>query len=222
MIVFVDYEHERGRSAPWGERSMAARTRITYRLEDLSGQPCMLVRYDRITEQLVDRIGATALCISGNGTPPDRYDPEALRPLLDLVTGRRLPVFGFCGGFQLLAEALGSDLVPLGPTDAPPADDSPYPPGIGHEYGYAPVDVVAEHPLLEGLGAAPVFRHAHMLHVPEPPAGFEVLASTELTPVQMAVDDTHKIVGTQFHPEYWTDEHPAGRTLIENFFAWVE
>jgi gamma-glutamyl-gamma-aminobutyrate hydrolase PuuD len=29
------------------------------------------------------------------------------------------------------------------------------------------------------------------------------------------------IVGTQFHPEYWTDEHPAGKILIENFCRWA-
>jgi gamma-glutamyl-gamma-aminobutyrate hydrolase PuuD len=29
------------------------------------------------------------------------------------------------------------------------------------------------------------------------------------------------MVGTQFHPEYWTDEHPAGRTLIANFLTWA-
>lgn len=200
---------------------MAARTRITYRLEDLSGQHCMLVRYDKVSEDLLDRLGATAICISGNGTPPGRYDAESLRPLLDIVTSGRLPVFGFCGGFQLLAGALGAELVELGPTDDPPGEGSPYPPGIKHEFGYQPVEMVGEHPLLSGLGADPVFRHAHMLHVPQPPDGFEVLAATEITPVQMAVDDTRKIVGTQFHPEYWTDDHPAGRTLIANFFDWI-
>ena len=38
VIVFVDYEHEQAHSKPWGERLLAARTWITYRLEDLSGQ----------------------------------------------------------------------------------------------------------------------------------------------------------------------------------------
>jgi len=30
------------------------------------------------------------------------------------------------------------------------------------------------------------------------------------------------MVGTQFHPEYATDEHPAGRLLIENFMKWSD
>ncbi|MEL7207591.1 MAG: hypothetical protein AAGK32_05070, partial [Actinomycetota bacterium] len=59
------------------------------------------------------------------------------------------------------------------------------------------------------------------LHVPVPPAGFTVVASTPTTPVQLAIDDDRRMVGAQFHPEYWTEEHPAGRTLITNFLRWA-
>ena len=220
MIVFVDYEHERAHSKPWGEQLLAARTRITYRLEDLSGQHCMLVRHDRISVDLLERLDATAICISGNSTDPRDYDPAELAALTGIVQDRRLPMFGFCGGFQFIAAALGADVVPLGRTDEPPSETSPYPEGIKHEFGYFPVELTAPHPVLGGLDS-PVVRHAHALHVPNAPDGFEVLASTDKTPIQMAVDDTNKIVGTQFHPEYWTDEHPAGRAMIENFFAWI-
>ena len=63
-------------------------------------------------------------------------------------------------------------------------------------------------------------RHAHGFHVPELPDGFVNLASTPSTPIQLAVHEGRRIVGTQFHPEYWTDEHPAGRALIGNFLRW--
>lgn len=220
MIVFVDYEHNKAHSKPWGEKMLAARTWITYRLEDLSGQHCMLVRYDRISVELLEQLGATAICISGNSADPRDYDPAAVAALTGIVQDRRLPMFGFCGGFQFIASALGADVVPLGPTDQPPSHASPYPEGTKHEFGYFAVERTAEHPVLEGL-EAPIVRHAHALHVPAAPDGFEVLASTDITPIQMAVDDTHKIVGTQFHPEYWTDEHPAGRIMISNFFEWI-
>jgi GMP synthase (glutamine-hydrolysing) len=91
------------------------------------------------------------------------------------------------------------------------------------EFGYHPVEVLSpgsDHALLAGLGTDPVFRHAHALHIAEPPTGFRSLASTPVTPIQLAVDDDRRQVGTQFHPEYWTDEHPAGRTLITNFLRW--
>ncbi len=231
MIVFVDYEHELGRSQPWGEKILAARTWITYRLEDLSGQHCMLVRYDKITPQLMIDLDATALFISGNGTDLAHYDQASLDPLRSIVAARRIPQFGLCGGFQFIAETLGAEVVPLGgsllsigaeseETNNSSDNASDSAPETIREVGYSAVDILADHPILAGLDDRPVFRHAHSLHVPQPPAGFDVVASTEITPVQMAINDEHRIVGTQFHPEYWTDEHPAGRTMISNFLSW--
>jgi GMP synthase (glutamine-hydrolysing) len=97
-----------------------------------------------------------------------------------------------------------------------------WPNGYFGEVGYNPIEMLGDHPLLHGLGPNPVFRHAHGLHVPEAPAGFQVLARTAVTPVQLAINDERRMIGTQFHPEYWTDEHPAGRTLITNFMQWAD
>ena len=226
MIVFVDYEHVRAHSSKWGEKLLAARTRITYRLEDLADQHCMLVRYDRVSHELLERLGATAIFISGNGTDPSMYDEASLAPLREIVRARELPMFGLCGGFQFIAETLGAAVVPLevdhDGADAGEATDGRVGPV---EFGYLPVDVfpvdvTERHPVLDGLGDQPVFRHAHSLHVPDPPAGFDVLASTDITPVQIVVNNKDRIVGTQFHPEYWTDEHPEGQTMISNFLRW--
>ncbi len=223
MIVFVDYEHADGYAANWGQKMMAARTRITYRLEDLSGHHCMLVRYDRVSPDLLSRLDAKAVFISGNGTDPRRYDPADLASLREIVTSGRLPVFGFCGGFQFLAEAFGAELVPIDPDVAAGHADlvRPFPDGRLGEAGYHPVEIRANHALIEGLGSEPVFRHAHGLEVPDLPAGFELLASSPVTINQMAVDNERKVLGTQFHPEYYTDEFPAGEQLIRNFLRWA-
>lgn len=223
MIVYVDYEHADFYSSERGERIQAARTRITYRLEDLSGRHCMLVRYDRMHPELLERIGAEAIFISGNATDPRSYDPAAIEPLAEIVRTTELPIFGFCGGFQFLATALGAQVVPLEvDDDAPETDLLRRNPESGRwfEFGYHPVTLERDHPLLAGWDDAASFRHAHGLHVPTPPDGFRVYASTPATPVQLAVHEARRIVGTQFHPEYWTDEHPAGRTLIANFLVW--
>ncbi len=222
MLVFVDYEHA-DYDGEWAQTIQAARTWITYRLEDLAGVHCMLVRYDRIDDDLLDRLDAKALFISGQASDPAIYQPDDLAPLQDLVRSARLPAFGFCGGWQFLAKALGADLVPIEPTPAQAASDRivSWPGGALAEFGYHPVDVTGEHELLTGLGPAPVFRHAHGLHVPVAPDGFRVIASTEVSPIQLAVDDDRRFVGAQFHPEYWTDEHQAGRQLLVNFLAWI-
>lgn len=223
MIVFVDYEHQEGRDQPWGEKLLAARTWISYRLEDLAGMHCHLVRFDRITPELLERLDARALFISGNSTDPARYEPATLEPLHDIIAEARLPIFGFCGGFQCMAQALGVTLTPIEvDDDTPPERLRPFGRGRMGEAGYHPIDLVDEHPLLDGLDPAPVVRHSHYLQVPELPTGFTQLASTPITSLQMAVDDDRRMAGSQFHPEYFTDQHPAGRRMIENFLRWAE
>ncbi len=223
MLVFVDYEHA-DYEGEWAQQIRAARTWITYRLEDLAGLHCMLVRYDRIDEDLLERLDARAIFISGQATDPADYRPDDLAGLQRIVQTSGLPVFGFCGGWQFLAQTLGADLVPIEPTAEQGEHESivEWPGGVPAEFGYHPVEVDGGHPLLDGLGSEPVFRHAHGLHVPRSPDGFRTLASTPVTPVQLAVDDERRLVGTQFHPEYWTDEHQAGRRLIANFLRWAD
>ncbi len=223
MIVFVDYEHEEGRTQTWGEKVLAARTWITYRLEDEAGLPCHLVRYDRLSPELLTRLGARAMFISGNGTDPSRYDPVARASLHSIIATADLPIFGFCGGFQCMAEALGVDLRPIDVTPDSPSDLlRPFGGGRQGEAGYHPIDLLSDHPLLDRIEPRPVVRHAHYLQVPTLPTGFERLASSEITQIQMAVDDDRRLVGTQFHPEYYTDEHPAGRQIIANFLRWAD
>ena len=225
MIVFVDYEHPDRYKEGKAVKIQAARTWINYRLEDLSGMPCLLVRWNRITAALVDQIDAKAIFISGNSADPALYKPADLAALNGIIETTGLPIFGFCGGLQCVAQALGSELRLIDVDDDAAAETdrlTKFPNGHFAEVGYHPIEVVAEHPLLDGLGDAPIFRHAHGLHVPDVPAGFEVLARTDVTPVQLTVNDARRIVGTQFHPEYWTDEHPAGKTLIANFLRWAD
>jgi len=227
MLVFVDLEHEGSRGEAHAQQLLAARTTLTYRLEDLSGLHCHLVRYNKLDQALLDAIGARAIFISGNSSPPEMYHEDEVAAIHHLIATTALPIFGFCGGFQLIGQALGAPLTTLEPLPDAPEGDSiiSTPEGLPYEFGYHPVDLAAgaaEHPLLENLGASPVFRHAHGLHLPSPPPGFRVLASTAITPVQMATDDKRSICGTQLHPEYWTDEHPDGRTMIANFLRWAE
>ena len=211
MIVFVDIEHESGRSADHGEKLLAARTWITYRLEDIAAQPCMLVRYDHISVDLLDHLDARAIFLSGNSAAPEKYTAESLAPLYEILRSGHRPVFGFCGGMQFLAEAFGAAVVAL------PQHEGEH----EFEFGYLPIEITEEHPVLHGLGDGPIVRHAHRLHVPEPPVGFRSIGRTARTPVQIMVDDDRRAFGTQFHPEYFTDEHPAGHTMIANFLRWT-
>lgn len=218
MIVLIDNEHASTYEKAWGEKLMAARVRIKYRLEDITGEPCLIVRYTKVTPAFLDEWKIRALFISGNGADADQYTPAEQAGLRRVLLEKRWPTFGFCGGFQVMAETYGAPLERIGALA--PGEDDPFPefaPGMKKEFGYQPVPITRDHPLLAGLGPAPVMRQAHSWEIKEAPAEFDVYAATEMTPVQMLIHRDLPIVGTQFHPEYYTDEHPAGRILIENF-----
>ena len=89
MIILVDHEHETGYGKPWGEQIMATRVRIKYRLEDMAGQPCLIIRYDLVTPELLRDVSARAVFISGNSAAATDYDPEAQAGLRAAIGRRR-------------------------------------------------------------------------------------------------------------------------------------
>jgi GMP synthase (glutamine-hydrolysing) len=223
VILFVDLEHESTYTKPKTDWLLAARARISYRLQDITGRPCLLQRYRHVTPALLADHGIAAVFISGQGADRDLYDPDETAGLRAVVRDATVPVFGFCGGLQFMAEAWDVPVERVGPI--PEGEEDPYPeyqPGWVKEVGYLPVEVSADHPVVAGLGPDPVFRHAHTWELKAVPDGFTVLATTDVTPVQLVVHDGHRQGGAQFHPEYWTDDHPDGRRLIENFCRWAD
>lgn len=224
MIVFIDNEHATGYAGRFGQMIMANRVRIKYELEDMSGHECLIVRWDRITLAQLDRLDPAAIFVSGNSADPDAYDPDEQAGLREVLLERRWPTFGFCGGHQVMGETYGAELAPIGALDdgeEPVGGTADFAPGMRSELGYFPVDVTRPHPILADVGPTPVVRHAHSWELKDLPDGFTNYASTTMTPIQLMIHDELPIVGSQFHPEYATDEHPAGRTLIENFLRWA-
>jgi GMP synthase (glutamine-hydrolysing) len=106
----------------------------------------------------------------------------AERALLASAVDADVPVLGICLGMQLLALALGSRLHLR----------------TGTEIGFAPVQVVADDPVLGALGSSPHVLHWHSDSV-DLPSGATLLASTEVTPVQAF--RAGSALGLQFHPE---------------------
>lgn len=106
----------------------------------------------------------------------------AERALLAAAVDADVPVLGVCLGMQLLARALGARVHP----------------GHGTEIGLAPVEVVADDPVLQPLGPAPTVLHWHS-DAAELPAGATLLARTQVTPVQAF--RAGSALGLQFHLE---------------------
>jgi GMP synthase-like glutamine amidotransferase len=222
MILYVDYEHHSTYLKPNTDWLLAARARIAYMLQDITGHRCLLQRYVDVDADMIDELGIRAVFISGNGAPVGAYDARDLEGLVEIIRSGETPVFGFCGGFQLLGTTLGAPLERIGRLRDGDPDPAPtYEPGWRKEVGYAPVELIGDHRLLAGLERRPVFRHAHTWELENLPDGFVNLARTEMTEIQYMAHASLPLAGTQFHPEYWTADHPAGRRLITNFCDWA-
>jgi GMP synthase (glutamine-hydrolysing) len=150
----------------------------------------------------LDAVDADATVLSGSFDPWSAHDASALDRLSEALRAHDGPVLGICAGMQLLVRAAGGTVATAEePTGA----------------GFAAVDVLDESDLLIGLEPRiEVYEH-HTDEVTSLPAGFRVLASSEACRVEAVAAGDRPWWGTQFHPEEWSAEHPAGRTVVENF-----
>lgn len=126
------------------------------------------------------------------GADDDARHPglPAERALLARAVDADVPVLGVCLGMQLLARALGAVVHA----------------GHGTEIGFAPIEVVADDPVLRPLGPVPTVLHWHS-DAAELPAGAVLLARSALTPVQAF--RAGGALGLQFHLELDTPDLEA-------------
>jgi len=145
--------------------------------------------------ELLERKPA-AIILSGG--PSSVYE-EGAPSIEAAIFEAGVPVFGMCYGFQLMARALGGEVAHTGMS----------------EYGRTPVSVTASGTLLAGVPATHNVWMSHGDSVTQAPAGFEVLASTTVTPVAAFENLTTKLAGVQWHPEVLHTEH--GQKVLEHF-----
>lgn len=138
-----------------------------------------------------------ALILSGG--PSSVYEEGA--PALDGgIFALGIPTLGICYGFQVMARALGGEVANTGL----------------REYGATDAALTGDGGVL--LGGQPDTQNVWMSHgdqVARAPEGFEVLASTEATPVAAFGSAEKCFYGVQWHPEVKHSDH--GQEVIENF-----
>ncbi|MEN9342422.1 MAG: glutamine-hydrolyzing synthase [Actinomycetota bacterium] len=138
------------------------------------------------------------LAIILSGGPASVYEPGS--PQLDVeILNLDIPILGICYGFQTLANALGGRVDATGKK----------------EYGATELRVSSPGEILAGQPSQQICWMSHGDQVMQAPAGFEVLASTDTTPVAAFANSEKKIYGVQWHPEV---KHSAfGQNVLENF-----
>jgi GMP synthase (glutamine-hydrolysing) len=133
-----------------------------------------------------------------SGGPSSVYEPGS--PTLDPgILELGVPVFGICYGFQVMAQTLGGTVAKTG----------------GREYGATPMHVANAHSLVAGQPTDQTVWMSHGDQVAVAPEGFEVVASTEATPVAAFANDAKRMYGVQWHPEVKHSEF--GQKTLENF-----
>ncbi|MFI0418885.1 type 1 glutamine amidotransferase [Spongiactinospora sp. 9N601] len=153
------------------------------RLEDLGSQTDA-VPVSEVPERLDPRYRAIVL----SGTKVRAYDRDHYRPLIDLITTADVPVFGICGGMQIIAVAHGGEL-------------AEGPQRVG---GYE-VQVDLDDPLFAHVKPTVTVFHRHTLYLREAPAGFRAIGRSEHAPVEFLRSADGRIYGSQAHLEFRGD-----------------
>lgn len=137
------------------------------------------------------------LAIILSGGPSSVYEPGS--PSLDPgIVALGVPVFGICYGFQVMAQQLGGEVSNTGL----------------REYGATDVSVNAG-VLFDGQPSDQTCWMSHGDRVETAPPGFDVTASTAVTPVAAFENPSAKMFGVQWHPEVLHSEY--GQRVLENF-----
>jgi GMP synthase (glutamine-hydrolysing) len=150
-----------------------------------------------ITAEEIAAMSPAGIVLSGG--PSSVYEPgaPALAPgILELG----VPVLGICYGFQAMAKQLGGEVANTGL----------------REYGSTAVKMTGDGGnLLAGSPADQTVWMSHGDSVSKAPAGFDVLASSDSTPVAAFASDEKRLYGVQWHPEVKHSEF--GQQVLENF-----
>jgi GMP synthase (glutamine-hydrolysing) len=204
--------------------------RLKRRLEELSGEPCLVVHFSQARPELLRRLQPKALLLSGCGTWFRDFDGRDFYVFEDMVRQcPDVPTLGFCGSHQLLGFLFNDGFRRLERVvDEPMRRLRPGEPQIGgvsadgagwfSEQGFYPVRIVQPDPLFAGLPDPFVVRESHYCEVKRLPPDFELIATSEDCRIQAMRHRSRPLYSTQFHPEAWQDEYPHGRQVLVNFF----
>jgi GMP synthase (glutamine-hydrolysing) len=198
VAVEVVFTERRSELTPERARNFE---RLHERVAAASGEGVETSHYEEVEPARIAR--ASAIVLSGSTAPWAVHDPAELARLGEAVGAAGRPVLGICAGMQLQAVFSGGALARC----AKP------------EHGYLPVSVSDASDLLRDLPREVIVFQDHTDEITELPDGFRILASSGDCRIQAIGDSERRWWGTQFHPEEFTAEHPAGKQVLERFFA---
>jgi len=127
---------------------------------------------------------------------------ETYRNEVDFMKSTQKPLLGICFGHQLMAMAFGAEVVDMGEKID----------------GYYMIQRIGDNEIFEGLGERFLVCESHGEMVVDLPFEFELLGNSLNCPIEVMKHGSLPIFGVQFHPERFDEKHPAGKSILENFF----
>ena len=191
----IPAEHERALIVDFGSQVTQL---IARRLRE-SGVYCEVHPYNRANANFVKEYGPKAIILSGSPHSTSWEDSPRADPY---IFEAGVPVLGICYGEQTMCAQLGGRV-----------ETSDH-----REFGRADIQIVAESPLLKGLGEVGDTERVWMSHgdrVMAAPEGFHVIATSPGAPFAAIADEARQFYGVQFHPE--VVHTPRGALLLKNF-----
>src|SRR5713226_10070031 len=167
-----------------------------------------------ISPELVKSLSPSHIILSGQSHPWDEYSAESLASIFHVILNASQPILGVCGGQQQMALAFGAP-VDLIERIAPGEGYQ----GAFRERGFCQVELESEagNEVFQVLPKTITVWESHCDEVKELPADFICTATNEVSRIQAMQHTSRPLFGVQFHPELFDDEHPHGRTILENF-----
>jgi GMP synthase (glutamine-hydrolysing) len=154
-----------------------------------------IVHHDISADEVKAKNPAAIILSGGPASVYEDGSPKLDPKILELG----IPVLGICYGFQILAQTLGGRVDKTGK----------------REYGATKLAISNAGVLLAEQPDLQVCWMSHGDQVMQAPKDFDVLASTETTPVAAFESKAKKIYGVQWHPEVKHSEQ--GQKVLENF-----
>mgnify|MGYP003345904613 CR=1 FL=1 len=167
---------------------------IARRLRELSVYSRILPFHTPAAE--LAKLNPAGVILSGGPrSVSDAHAPRIERAVLELG----VPTLGICYGMQLMTDTLGGRVTP-----APQ-----------REYGHAQVELQSHGVLFADLSGSVRVWASHGDLVAEPPAGFEITATSANAPIAGMQDRGRRLFGVLFHPEVVHTER--GVDILRNF-----
>ena len=159
----------------------------------------------------VREISPSHIILSGQSHPWERYTPESLAGVFEVIHEASQPILGVCGGHQQMALAFGAPVGLMGRLEPGEGYE-----GAKRERGFYEVKTNAQG-IFKDLPPKITVWHSHFDEVKNLPPDFEATASNEICPIQAMQHQERPLFGVQFHPELFDEEFPDGRRVLENF-----